>query len=152
SGLLARMKPDGDQLTDPNAKLQESSGSHQTGYQIYPVIRFYELTGYPDALTLAEGLTRWAIADPVLGPDGAITKALSWEGHIHSWLDTLAGCARTARVSTKLDRTQVISKCRAVYDWVRRSNTTDFGWIATYPTGVSSETCAISSAIRMALE
>ena len=27
-----------------------------------------------------------------------------------------------------------------------------FGWVATYPTGGSSETCAISSAIRLALE
>ena len=27
-----------------------------------------------------------------------------------------------------------------------------FGWFATYPTGGSCETCAISSAIRLALE
>jgi hypothetical protein len=152
TGLLRRMQPQGDHLIDPTVKLQESSGSHLTGYGIYPAARFYELTGYQDALTLAEGLTRWALSDPVLAPDGTITKALSWEGHIHSWLDTLAGCARTSRSSTNLNRQQVIARCRAVYDWVRRSNTTDFGWIATYPTGGSSETCAISSAIRLALE
>ncbi len=152
SGLLRRMESQGDHLIDPSVKLPESSGSHLTGYGIYPMARFYELTGYPDALTLAEGLARWALSDPVLAPDGAITKALSWEGHIHSWLDTLAGCARTARNSSTLNRDHVIARCRAVYDWVRRSNTTDFGWIATYPTGGSSETCAISSAIRLALE
>ncbi len=152
SGLLKRDERQGDQLVDPTVRLPESSGSHLAGYQIYPAIRFYELTGYPDALILAEGLARWALADPVLGADGAITKALSWEGHIHSWLETLAGCARTARHSAKLDRAQVIARCRSVYDWVQRSNATAFGWIATYPTGGSSETCAIASAIRLALE
>ncbi|HTL18145.1 MAG TPA: hypothetical protein VL793_12985, partial [Patescibacteria group bacterium] len=152
SGLLRKSEARGDMFIEPTAKLAEASGSHLAGYQIYPVIRFYELTGYPDALVLAEGRTRWAIADPVLGPNGEITKALSWEGHIHSWLDTLAGCVRTARNSSNLDRTQVVERCRAVYDWVRKSNGTSFGWIATYPTGGSCETCAISSAIRLALE
>jgi hypothetical protein len=58
----------------PAVKLEQSSGSHLTGYCIYPAIRFYELTGYTDALSLAEGLTRWALDDPVLGADGAITS------------------------------------------------------------------------------
>ncbi|HTL56255.1 MAG TPA: hypothetical protein VL361_11295 [Candidatus Limnocylindrales bacterium] len=152
TGQLKRVKREGDQLIDPSVKLEQSSGSHLAGYQIFPIICFYELTGYPDALTLAEGLTRWAMADPIIGDKGEITKPLSWEGHIHSWLDTLAGCARTARTFFPAERERTIARCRAVYDWVRRSNTTSFGWIATYPTGGSSETCAISSAIRLALE
>jgi hypothetical protein len=152
SGQLERTERNGDMLIDPTVKLAESSGSHLAGYQIYPVIRFYELTGYADALTLAEGLTRWAVSDPVLGPNGEITKSLSWEGHIHSWLETMAGCARTARTFPSPEREKTIGQCRAVYDWVQRSNATSFGWIATYPTGGSSETCAISSAIRLALE
>jgi hypothetical protein len=152
SGLLRRVERQGDQLVDSTVKLPESCGSHLVGYQIYPAIRFYELTGYPEAMTLAEGLTQWVLNDPVLGADGAITKALSWEGHIHSWLDALAGCTRAARNSPRLDRQKIIARCRAVYDWVRRTNATDFGWIATFPTHGSSETCAISSAIRLALE
>lgn len=152
TGLLKRMKPEGGRLVDPSVKLEQSSGSHLAGYGIYPVAGFYERTGYADALTLGEGLARWVLDDPVLGADGEITKALSWEGHIHSWLDALAGCARISRSSTNLNRQQVIARCRAVYDWVRRSNATDFGWVATYPTGGSSETCALSSAMRLALE
>jgi hypothetical protein len=152
SGQLKRMKRQGDQLVDETVKLEQSSGSHLAGYQIWPIIHFYELTGYADALTLAEGLTRWAMADLVLGADGEITKALSWEGHIHSWLETLAGCVRTARNSRTLDREQIVSRCRAAYDWVQRTNAASFGWIATFPTHGSCETCAISSAIRLALE
>jgi hypothetical protein len=152
SGQLARMERQGDQLVDKTVKLEESSGSHLAGYQIWPIIRFYEMTGYADALTLAEGLTRWAMADPVLGANGEITKALSWEGHIHSWLETLAGCVRTARNVQSLDRERTINRCRATYDWVQRTNATSFGWIATFPTHGSCETCAISSAIRLALE
>jgi hypothetical protein len=152
SGQLRRAQRDGDKLIDPTVKLEQSSGSHLAGYQIYPTIRFYELTGYGDARILAEGLTRWALSDPVLGPAGQITKPLSWEGHLHSWLDTLAGCVRTARNCPSLDCTNVVARARATYDWVRRTNASSFGWIATYPTGGSSETCAISSAIRLALE
>lgn len=152
SGLRQRLESQGDQLVDPSVKLERSCGSHLAGYAIHPIIRFYELTGYEDAMTVAEGLTRWALADPVLGADGAITLPLSWEGHIHSWLDTLAGCVRTARHSKTLDRAWVVGRARSVYDWVRRTNATAFGWIATFPTHGSSETCAISSAIRLALE
>ncbi len=152
SGQLKRAERKGDMLVDNSVKLEQSSGSHLAGYQIYPAIHFYELTGYADALRLAEGLTRWAMADSTLGPNGEITKALSWEGHIHSWLETMAGCLRTARNSSTLDRKQIQSKARGLYDWVLRSNGTSFGWIATYPTGGSCETCAICSAIRLALE
>ncbi len=152
SAQLKRAERQDGMLIDRSVKLAESSGSHLAGYQIFPIIRFYELTGYSDALTLAEGLTRWALADPVLGPDGAITQARSWEGHIHSWLETLAGCMRTARNSPSLDREKIVQRCRATYDWVRRSNATSFGWFATYVTGGSCETCGISSAIRLALE
>lgn len=149
---LKRAERQGELLVDPTVKLAQSSGSHLAGYQIYPAIRFYEMTGYQDALALARGLSRWALSDPTLGPQGEITKALSWEGHIHSWLETLAGCVRFARVTHAPDLDQVVERARRVYDWVRRSNATPFGWIATYPTGGSSETCAISSAIRLALE
>jgi hypothetical protein len=149
---LHRAQKRGDQRVDPTVQLEKSSGSHLAGYQIFPAIRFYELTGYPDALELAEGLTRWALADPVLSEDGRITLPLSWEGHLHSWLETLAGCVRTARHSPTLDRAKVVARAQALYDWVQRSNATSFGWIATFPTHGSCETCAISSAIRLALE
>jgi len=152
SGQLARMERQDSRLVDRTVKLEQACGSHLAGYQIWPVIHFYELTGYADARTLADGLTRWALADPVLGANGEITKALSWEGHIHSWFETLAGCVRTARDSSWPDREQIIDRCQAVYDWVQRTNATPFGWIATFPTHGSSETCAISSAIRLALE
>lgn len=149
---LHRMIPKGDQLIDPSVKLEHHSGCHLAGYQIYPAIRFYELTGYADALKFAEGLTQWCLADPVLGDDGEIKSTDSWAGHLHSWLDTLAGCVRTARSSPTLDREKILARCRAAYDWIRRSNMTSFGWVATFPTHGSSETCAISSAIRLALE
>jgi hypothetical protein len=149
---LHRARKRGDQRVDPTVQLEKASGSHLAGYQIFPVIRFYELTGYPDALELAEGLTRWALADPVWAEDGRITLAMSWEGHLHSWLETVAGCVRTARRWPALDQAKVVARARALYDWVQRSNGTSFGWIATFPTHGSSETCAISSAIRLALE
>ncbi|MFB3789292.1 MAG: hypothetical protein ACE15F_23280 [bacterium] len=149
---LGRTRKQGIQRIDPTVQLEKSSGSHLAGYQIFPVIRFHELTGYPDALELAEGLTRWALADPVWAEDGWITLPLSWEGHIHSWLETAAGCLRTARHWPEPERSRVLQRAKALYDWVMSTNGTAFGWIATFPTHGSCETCAIGSAIRLALE
>jgi hypothetical protein len=152
SGLLRTCVRQDDYLAQPPAKLPQSGGSHLAGYQIWPVICFYEMTGYSDALKLAEGLTRWVMNDPVLSPKGEITLASSSEGHMQSWLDTLAGCVRTARHVESLRSQGTIEGCRAVYDWVMRTNATRFGWIATFPGHGLCETCAISAAIRLALE
>ena len=145
-GLLARLERRGGDVIDPTVKLPEASGSHLAGYAIWPACRLHERTGAPEALELAEGLSRWVLADPVLGPGGEITKALSWEGDLHAWLEALAGCARTARSSRILDRKATVERARALHDWVRRTNATSFGWIATFPGHGSSETSAIGSA------
>ena len=111
-GLRAIAEDHGDHLTYAAVKLEQSPGSHLAGYQIFPLVRYYELTGSAEALSLAEGLTRWAIEhDPTIGPDGEITKALSWEGHVHSWFETMAGSLRTARVSPRLDHAKVLRPC-----------------------------------------
>jgi len=39
-------------LVDPSVKLEDATGSHLAGGPISPAIRFYELTGYSDALVL----------------------------------------------------------------------------------------------------
>jgi hypothetical protein len=142
----------GQMLLDPSVRLEHASGSHLAGCLICPSIKFYELTGYSDALTLALGLSRWVLKDPVIGPQGEITEARSWEGHLHSWLESLAGCARASRHMPAEEQKQTLQRCKQVYDWVRNNQGTAFGWIATYPNAGSSETCAISSAIRLALE
>ncbi len=152
-GLRALAEDHGDYLTYASVKLEQSSGSHLAGYQIFPLVRYYELTGSAEALSLAEGLTRWAVEhDPTIGPDGEILKALSWEGHVHSWFETMAGAVRAARVSPRLDHAKVLSRARAIYDWVKRTNGSDFGWYATFPTFGSCETCGIGSAVRLLLE
>jgi hypothetical protein len=142
----------GDMLVDRSVKLDEATGSHLAGCQIYPAARFHELTGFGDALTLARGLAQWVINDPVVTTNGEITKPLSWEGNISSWLESWAGCAYLARTHQITNSVEILNRAEAVYDWVLRNQATTFGWVATYPTGGSSETCAISSAIRLALE
>ncbi len=152
-GLRAIAEDHGDHLTYAAVKLEQSPGSHLAGYQIFPLVRCYELTGSLEALSLAEGLTRWVIEhDPTIGPDGEITKPLSWEGHVHSWFESMAGSLRAARVSPRLDHAKVLRRGRAVYEWVKRTNGSDFGWYATFPTHSSCETCGIASAIRLLLE
>jgi hypothetical protein len=139
-------------LVDPSVKLKDATGSHIAGGQIWPAIRFYELTGYGDALALSLGLSRWVLKDPVIGPQGVITRAGAWEGNLHFWLESLAGCARASRHMPYEEGLQALEKCKKVYDWVLRNQATSFGWVATYPSSESSETCAISSTVRLALE
>jgi hypothetical protein len=152
-GLRAIAEDHGDHLTYSAVKLEQSPGSHLAGYQIWPLVRYHEMTGSAEALGLAEGLARWTLEhDPTIGPGGEITKALPWEGHVHSWFETMAGCLRFARVSNRLDHAKVLARARAVYEWVKRTNGSDFGWYATWPNHGACETCGIASAIRLVLE
>jgi hypothetical protein len=150
--LLAHATVVEDYVIYPDCATASASCSHMAGYQIFPVMRFYELTGFQPALELAEGLSKWAFHhDDTITPDGIVTR-IGWEGHLHAWMDTLSGVMRCARVSPHLDRGLVVERCRKTYDWVRANCATAFGWVPDFPTSPSSETCAISSMMRLALE
>jgi hypothetical protein len=142
----------GDHVIYPNVATANGACSHMAGYQICPLAGFYELTGFEPALRLAEDLSIWAFYhDDTINPEGIITKA-GWEGHIHAWADTLSGIMECARHSGKLSREEILTRCKKTYDWLRATQATDFGWTPDFPGSPTSETCAISSMMRLALE
>ncbi|MBN1899696.1 glycoside hydrolase family 127 protein [Candidatus Sumerlaeota bacterium] len=151
-GLRQHAIPRGDHAIYPNVATTNGPCSHMAGYQICPLIRFFELTGFDPALDLAENLSLWSFYhDDTIDAQGIITKS-GWEGHIHAWADALSGIMQCARHSKKLSREETAIRCRKTYDWLRSTQVTDFGWTPDFPGSPTSETCAISSMMRLALE
>ena len=151
-GLTKLAIPKGDHIVYPNVATANAPCSHMAGYQICPLVRFFELTGYEPALVLAEKLSVWAFDhDDTIDNEGIITK-LGWEGHIHAWADTLSGMIQCSRHSKSLSKDRIVERCKKTYDWLYATQATEFGWTPDFPTSPTSETCAISSLQRLALE
>ena len=126
--------------------------SHMGAYQIFPMVRFYELTRFAPALRFSERLSRWVLFhDPTITPAGVITKT-AWEGHLHAWMDTFTGIIRCAAAGADLDHEAICRRAERLYLWVREHWTTDFGWVADSVGSQTCETDTITSFIRLALE
>jgi len=142
----------GDYLWFPQVATKIAPCSHMAAYQVLPVVRYYELTGHPEALAYAERLSRWVLFhDPTVNEDGLIGKT-GWEGHLHAWMDTFSGIIRCSRAGHAFDHGYVATRCRKLYEWVRATQTSPFGWVADSVGAKTCETDTITSAIRLALE
>jgi hypothetical protein len=152
AGLDRRAHHEADYLWFPEVATPIAPCAHMAAYQVFPIVRFYELTGYAAALNYAEQLSRWAFYhDPTVTADGVITKT-AWEGHLHAWMDTFAGIIRCARAGGGLDRKAVVTRSQKLYAWVKRNYTSPYGWVADSVGSKTCETDTITSAIRLALE
>jgi hypothetical protein len=152
AGLDAQARHARDYLWFPQVATAKGPCSHQAAYQVYPVVRFFELTGSASALKYAEQLSRWAFYyDPTVTADGVITKTL-WEGHLHAWMDTFTGIIRCARAGRHLDYDAVLVRARKLFEWVRTNYTSSFGWVADSVGSKTCETDTITSFMRLALE
>jgi hypothetical protein len=153
SGLVGWGHWRDDMCTWPELATAVSPCTCMAGYLITPLVRLYELTNHAGALRLAAGIARWVLREhDALGPDGEIRHP-GWDGHLHAWQDTLAGliqCSRHADVGAP--RNDVVALCRRVYGWIRATHATTSGWVADSVGALTSETCAIASSIRLALE
>jgi len=151
-GLMEHIVPVEQHYIYPNVTTANGPCSHMAGYQIVPLMEFFGLTGYEPALVLSERLSEWAFEhDDTIRDDGSVIR-IGWEGHLHAWMDTLSGIIQCSRVSKRLDKGRIVNRCKNMYDWVRSTEATAFGWVPDFPTSPTSETCAISSMMRLALE
>jgi hypothetical protein len=136
----------------PQVATKQAPCSHMGAYQIFPMVRFYELTRFRPALRFSERLSRWVLFhDPTITPDGVITKT-GWEGHLHAWMDSFSGIIRCAAAGANLDYGAICRRAEKLYLWVREHYTTDFGWVADSVGSQTCETDTITSFIRLALE
>jgi hypothetical protein len=146
-------KQERDYLWFPQVATPKSACPHQAAYQVLPAVRFYELTGYAPALRFAARLSRWPLYhDDTVLPSGAITKT-GWEGHLHAWMDTFSGIVRCSRAGgPDLNHQEVCERAHRVFEWVKATHTSPFGWVADSVGAKTCETDTITSAIRLALE
>jgi hypothetical protein len=142
-----------DYIWFPQVATKKGACPHQAAYQILPAVRFYELTGYTQALRFAARLSRWPLYhDDTVTPGGVITKT-GWEGHLHAWMDTFSGIIRCARAGApELDHREVTERAYHMFEWVKTNYTSPFGWVADSVGAKTCETDTITSAIRLALE
>jgi hypothetical protein len=142
-----------DYLWFPQVATKKGACPHQAAYQVLPAVRFYELTGYAPALRFAARLSRWPLYhDDTVTANGVIMKT-GWEGHLHAWMDTFSGILRCGRAGTPdLDHREVSERAYRVFEWVKATYTSPFGWVADSVGATTCETDTISSAIRLALE
>jgi hypothetical protein len=142
-----------DYIWFPQVATKKGACPHQASYQILPAVRFYELTGYTQALRFAARLSRWPLYhDDTVTRSGVITKT-GWEGHLHAWMDTFSGILRCARAGApELDHREVTERAYHLFEWVKANYTSPFGWVADSVGAKTCETDTITSAIRLALE
>ena len=152
TGLNRAARHENDYLWFPQVATSIAPCSHQAAYQVLPVVRFFELTGDKAALHYAERLARWPFYhDSTVTEEGVITKT-GWEGHLHAWMDTYSGILRCVRAGGDLDKAAVVKRAQSLFEWVKASHTSPFGWVADSVGSKTCETDTITSAIRLALE
>ena len=130
------------------------------GVQIYPLVRYWEATGSPEALKLAKGLINYMVYHSKdFGPDGSFGTSLASDGsirggHFHGHTHTMAGILRFA----------IRTNDQELIDWVWRAYrsalglVSSFGWAPWFSPPipafgrVSSEACGISDMIDLAIQ
>ena len=125
---------------------------HEGGRQIFPLVQYYELTGFETALKLAQGLANFVMYHAgVFEPDGSFLERKSRvAGHVHSRLATAAGVIKLGLVTV---RDELIQWGKKVFDWAMNNVAFSFGWVSemAHRSNGGCETCCITDAIEIAL-
>jgi len=119
------------------------------GRLILPLVEYWQISGRDDVQTFLEKLIRYVTqVSDFIKPDGEVERGEGWWGHLHSTMDMTAGIAEFGRLT---NRPELVAWAKRVYDWVGRTHTTRYGWVADVSGGRICESCAIASRIRLGL-
>jgi hypothetical protein len=109
---------------------------------------YWQLSGRDDVRLFLEKLIRYSTEiSQGVRPDGEVVGA-GWWSHLHSTMDMAAGIAEFGRLT---GRGELVAWAARVYDWVGRTHTTRYGWVADVANSPICESCAIASRIRLGL-
>ena len=96
-----------------------------------------------------EKLIRYPVeVSTFIKPDGAVERGEGWWGHLHGTMDMTAGIAEYGRLA---HRPELVAWAKRVYEWIGRTNTTRYGWMADVSGGTICESCGIASRLRLGL-
>jgi len=116
-----------------------------------PIVRYWEVTGDPEALEFATELAEGMIASPELESRGAyVLPTGEFHGHMHSTLHAVWG---VAHLGTVRGDTRSVAWAKRVYDYASQFGTGS-GWMSAAlwdePVRELSETCATSDMVSLA--
>lgn len=125
---------------------------HEGGRQILPLVKYHELVGSANALSLARGLARYLMHHAgVFEEDGSYRERRTRvAGHVHS---RLAAACGVLRLGVALGEQNLVDWARQVFDWTLQNLCTTFGWVpeSAHRFERGSEGCAIADAIEIAI-
>ena len=117
-----------------------------------PIVRYWEVTGDPEALEFAAALADGMIASPELlnQPNADILPSGEFHGHMHGTLHAVWGVAHLGAVRGNM---RFVEWAKNVYDYASQFGT-GTGWISAAlwdePVRELSETCASSDMVSIA--
>jgi hypothetical protein len=119
------------------------------GRLILPLVEYWQISRREDVKVFLEKLIRHCVeVSQFIKPDGAVERGEAWWGHLHGTTDMTAGIAEFGRLS---NRPELVAWAKRVYDWIGRTHTTRYGWIADVSGGHIHESCGIASRMRLGL-
>jgi hypothetical protein len=120
---------------------------------VEPIVRYWEVTGDPEALDFAKALTEGFIASPELmkgQPQAQIAKTGEFKGHMHATLHGVWGVAHLGAIAKE---PRYVEWAKRVYDFASRHGL-GTGWVSAalwdQPVQLLSETCATSDLVSLA--
>jgi hypothetical protein len=119
------------------------------GRVILPLVEYWQLSGRQDVRAFLEKLVRHPVqVSRFIGPNGEVERGEGWWGHLHGTMDMTAGIAEFGRLA---NRPELVEWAKRVYEWIGRTNTTRYGFVADVSGGHICESCAIAARIRLGL-
>jgi hypothetical protein len=119
------------------------------GRLILPLVEYWQLSGREDVKAfLTKLIASCTQGSGFVGPDGAVEKGEGWWAHLHGTMDMAAGIAEFGRLT---NRPELVAWAKRLYDWVGRTQTTRYGFVADVAGGRICESCAIASRFRLGL-
>ncbi|HEY5912145.1 MAG TPA: hypothetical protein VJA21_16195, partial [Verrucomicrobiae bacterium] len=119
------------------------------GRLILPLVEYWQISRREDVKTFLERLVRHCTASSsFIKPDGEVERGEGWWGHLHGTMDMVTGIAEFGRLAGRPD---LVAWAKRVYDWIGRTHTTRYGWVADVSGGRICESCGIASRFRLGL-
>ncbi len=119
------------------------------GRLILPLVDYWQLSGREDVRAFLDKLVRHVTeVSTFIKPDGEVERGDGWWGHLHSTQDMVAGICEYGRLT---GRRGLVEWARRVYEWIGRTHTTRYGWVADVSGGRICESCSIASRVRLGL-
>jgi hypothetical protein len=119
------------------------------GRLILPLVEYWQISRRTDIKTFLEKLTRYCTeVSTFIKADGAVESGEGWWSHLHGTMDMAAGVAEYGRLA---NRPELVAWAKRVYDWIGRTQTTRYGFVADVAGSRNCESCAIASRIRLGL-